>query len=359
VAIEKAVKKIRKNPKAANKHGDILFRSYQIYSGRIEGQIQQLQAENRPQNHLAIYRNLVQLNNVQSEILTIVPLQIHGRERKFDFRPLQEDLLFYKNSAAEFLYLDAIALLDRNDKIAARAAYHKLREIRTLFPDYEDVRNLLPEALARGQNHILINGINQTAYILPYAFLENLTRYNPDRLNSQWTRFHTMGAEGQQYDYFIDIIIQMAEISPEQFYEVRSKEYRELQDGFRYVLDRRGQVVKDSLGNDLKEPNIIRVYADVVGVEQTKAGFVNGVVNFVRADGRLIETFPFREELLFKNFFNTFSGDERALSKETKASIGGQFVPFPTDLQMIMDASEVIKTRTHTLIRRNARLLEN
>jgi hypothetical protein len=358
-AIIKSVQKIRKNPKAANKHGEILSRSFQIFSIRVNDRIDQLKAENRPQNHLSIYRLLVQLDHIQKEVATVMPLRVHGREIPLELRNLQADMLFYKNSAAGHLYNEAVVLLDREDKQSARLAYHKLREIRTLFPDYEDVRDLLPTALDRGQNRVLVNAINQTIYMLPVAFLENLTRYNPDRLNSQWTRFHTMGTQDQYFDYYVDIIIQIAEIGPEQIYEVRSQEFRELQDGFRYQLDRRGQVAKDSLGNDIKIPNIIRVSADVLGVEQTKAGMVRGMVNFVRADGRLVESFPFQEELLFKNFFYTFQGDERALSRETRELIGGGFVPFPTNLQMIMDASEVIRTRTHNLIRRNAKLLEN
>lgn len=358
-AIETAVVKIRKKPSAANKYGDIVIRSYNIQRNRIMDRTQLLASQNSPSAHLEAYKLFVQLDYLQKEIATILPLEIYGKSVQLDFVNVQADMVYFKNKAAEGLYNEATALMEQNSKQSARAAYFKLREIRTLFPDYQEVQNMLPIAQERGQNHVLVTAINQTAFLLPRDFMANLTYYNPDNLNSMWTKFYTQENERPQYDYFVDIIIQQADIGPEQIYEVRSKETKEIQDGLKYALDSRGNVVKDSLGNDVRIPNMIRVHADVVGVEQTKVGFVNGVVTFSHPNGRLIQTFPFREELVFKNFFSTFTGDRRALSKETRERISGGFVPFPTDLQMIMDASNVIKQRTHNQIRRNAKLLEN
>lgn len=358
-AIETAVVKIRKKPAAANKYGGVVERAYNIQRNRILDRVQLLSSQNSPSAHLEAYKLYVQLDRLQKEIATIVPMQVQGRPINIEFVNVQSDLIHFKNQAASGLYAEASQLIQQNTKASSRQAYFKLREIRTLFPDYQEVQTLLPIAQEGGQNHILVSAINQTAFLLPRDFMTNLTFYNPDNLNSLWTKFYTQEQERATYDYFVDIIIQQADIGPEQFYEVRTKETKEIQDGLRYALDSRGNVVKDSLGNDVKIPNMVQVHADVVGVEQTKAGFVNGVVTFSHPNGRLIQTFPFREELMFKNFFSTFSGDRRALTKETRDRVGGAFVPFPTDLQMIMDASQVIKIRSHNQIRRNAKILEN
>jgi hypothetical protein len=233
-----------------------------------------------------------------------------------------------------------------------------LTELLRIFPDYQNAKTLQIDAYEKGQNHVLVLANNLTDYILPNAFMHNLTYYNPDGLNSRWTNFHTAESQREVFDYYVDIVIKVAEISPEQIYEVRSAESRTVRDGWRYVLDARGNVMKDSLGNDIREPNYIEIYADILAVEQTKAGVVIGEVVFSNAEGKLIQVWPFREELLFKNFFTNFTGDDRALSRETRERVGGGFVPFPSNLQMIMDASEVIKRRSHGLIRRNAHLLE-
>jgi hypothetical protein len=358
-AIETAVVKIRKKPAAANKFGDIVLRSYNIQRNRIMDRTRLLASQNNPNAHLEAYKLFVQLDYLQKEIATILPMKIHGKQADFEFIDVMADMVYFKNKAASGLYNEALDLINTGSKPNARNAYFKLREIRTLFPDYQEVQELLPVAKEMGQNHVLVSALNQTAFILPRNFMLNLTYYNPDELNSLWTKFYTQETERDGFDYFVDILIQAVDIGPEQLYEVRTQETKEIQDGFKYALDRRGNVVKDSLGNDVKIPNMIRVHADVVGVEQTKAGFVAGVVTFSHPNGRIIGTFPFREELLFKNYFSTFTGDRRALSKETSESLGGNFISFPTDLQMVMDASEVIKRRSHNHIRRNAKILEN
>ena len=50
-------------------------------------------------------------------------------------------------------------------------------------------------------------------------------------------------------------------------------------------------------------------------------------------------------------------GDQRALSNESKKMIGGRPIPFPSDLQMVMDASELIKTNTINIIKSNVGLV--
>ena len=65
----------------------------------------------------------------------------------------------------------------------------------------------------------------------------------------------------------------------------------------------------------------------------------------------------FQENLVFKNRFATYQGDKNALSAASKSIIGGQGLPFPTDLQMVMDASEIIKNKTFSLISNNQGLV--
>ncbi|MCH8554178.1 MAG: hypothetical protein LAT76_03410 [Schleiferiaceae bacterium] len=353
-----AVKKIRAKPKRADRYGGLLQQAYTIQTDRWFSRIAVLEQERRPENALPIYRLYQNIDKMQREVLTVSGLGTRTNGIPLPTQDISSQLARYKSEAAQYLYEEAQLLLQENTKSNARLAHTKLSELLRLFPDYHNAKTLQIEAFERGQNHVLVVANNLTDYILPNAFMHNLTYYNPDGLNSRWTNFHTAESQREVFDYYVDIVIQVANISPEQIYEVRSAESRTVRDGWRYVLDGRGNVLKDSLGNDVREPNYIEIYADILAVEQTKAGIVMGEVVFSNAEGKLIQRWPFREELLFKNFFTNFTGDDRALSRETRERVGGSFVPFPTNLEMIMDASEVIKRRSHGLIRRNAHLLE-
>ena len=132
-----------------------------------------------------------------------------------------------------------------------------------------------------------------------------------------------------------------------------------MQDGFEYVLDANGNVAKDSLGNDITEAKYKEIAATVYKTEQTKVGMLDGEVSYMRANGNVFQSFPFQENLVFKNHFATFKGNRAALSKESKTIIGGQGLPFPSDIQMVMDASEIINNKTFYLIKNNQGLVYN
>jgi hypothetical protein len=67
----------------------------------------------------------------------------------------------------------------------------------------------------------------------------------------------------------------------------------------------------------------------------------------------------FSETVVFENFFAQFLGDRRALSQVSLRKIGGTPLPFPADLQMIMDAHSFVKNRVQDKIRENINLLMN
>lgn len=358
-AIEVGANKMLKNPKKADKTILAIERAFKIEKSRIMDKIIQLRTEGNPENWIQIYNLYKQLDQYQITLKPVLPMFIRKefRNAEIDIVDINQELADTKLKAAEYLYLEADKLLSKTDKISAREAYGRFKKVKELQANFRDVDQKIIQAYAKGQNHILVNYTNNTQLIIPQEFMTNLSRFNVNDLNSEWTKYHFNSSDVAKYDYAIEVRVQNVNIGPEQIRESKYEDVKKVQDGFQYVLDGKGNVAKDTLGNDIKEPKYIDVKALITRTEQTKVGTLSGIVEYKNADKRSFKTFPFQENLVFQNFFATMQGDQRALSNESKKMIGGRPFPFPSDLQMVMDASELIKSRTFNIIKSNVGLV--
>lgn len=265
------------------------------------------------------------------------------------FRFVQVDGLEQESreKAAAFHYAEAGKLLQlarQGDKDAARTAYRELEETQRYFQRYENSNALKAEAHQLGITHILVSVQNNAPVVTPAEFDRYLTSINVADLNNFWQHYHIRETRRNNYDYEIKLRITDIVISPE---VVREREYvdsRNIQDGFEYVLDERGNVAKDSLGNDITVPREVTIEAWVLETLQQKEAIVEGLVELRNLEtGRLIRTAPLTANAMFENYASTFRGDKRALSTETRRRIGNSPVPFPSNEMLILQAAEQLK----------------
>ena len=110
------------------------------------------------------------------------------------------------------------------------------------------------------------------------------------------------------------------------------------------MLDENGNVMKDSTGNDIKVPKKVFVKANVLEVYQSKIAGVTGRIEYINAyNNSLLKVEQIAADAIFENYASTFQGDRRALSKETKARIGNQPMPFPPNEVLLMQAAQQLK----------------
>jgi hypothetical protein len=149
-------------------------------------------------------------------------------------------------------------------------------------------------------------------------------------------------------------------ISPEQLREREYPEERTIEDGWQYVLDSKGNVKKDTLGNDIRVKKYSTVRCVIKETSQIKQGQLTGNFEIKEAKiNRQLQQIPFNENLVFTNIFAVSTGDPRAMSDESRRKIGGRPMPFPTNLQMVMDVSTILKTKLIEAVRANTSLLLN
>lgn len=354
-----AVKKLRRKP-TAQKDIRALEVAYNAEKNAIFNRVEQLRLEGQPSSWVSIHQLYDRLDLYQKSVQPLLPLFLKKEFKNADIpiTNINQELAETRLKASKFLFADGERLMQQNSKNAAREAYYNFRQVKDLTPDFENIDARLTEAYNKGQNHILIRYFNESHLIMPQAFMVNLMQYDERMLNSEWAKFTKEEVDNIQYDYFVDVIIQNIQISPEQLRESQYTDTKEVEDGFKYILDSNGNVKKDADGNDMKEPKYKTISAVVTQTSQRKAGSLMGTVVYANTKGNPIKSFPFREDLIFQNNFAGFQGNRDALSAESLKKVGGRFLPFPSDIQLVMDASEIIKNKTLHLIRANAGAVE-
>ncbi|MFN4233337.1 MAG: hypothetical protein ACK4IK_00880 [Bacteroidia bacterium] len=357
MAIRKSVKKLKKKPSNV-KEIQVLQRAYQLANQTDREKINYLKLEGNPDIWEQVYAIYLQLKNRQDLVKTLPQLWLPGgRPVNFEFVNYDEEIVNAKRKAADFYYTKGITLLSNNTRESAREAYYNFLNVKKFFKEYKDVDTKISEAIAKGTSYVLFKMENSSGMIIPQAFQDEMFKISLHHLNRQFIQYHTNALKDVTYDYIILLNIKSIDVSPEGVKEVHYTESKEVQDGFQYVLDERGNVKKDSLGNDIKVPKFKTITCNVIEIQQNKAARVFGTVDFINNNTKqLLNTVPLSAESVFQNFAATAQGDLNALSPETAKKLGNRPMPFPSNADMIMRCSETVKNMAKSYIDSNSGL---
>lgn len=359
MAIRKSVKKLKKKPSNV-KEIQVLQRAYQLANQSDKEKINFLKLEGNPDIWEQVYSTYLQMKSRQDLVKTLPQLWLPGgRPVNFEFVNYDEEIINAKRKAAEFYYAKGVLLLENNTRESAREAYYNFMNVKKFFKDYKDTDAKISEAIAKGTSYVLFKMENNSGMIIPQAFQDEMFKISLHHLNRQFIQYHTNPLKDVYYDYTIVLTIKNIDISPEGVKEVHYSESKEVQDGFQYVLDDKGNVKKDSLGNDIKVPKFKTITCNVIEMQQSKAARVFGTVDFINNNTKqLLNTVPLNAESVFQNFAATAQGDLNALSPETAKKLGNRPMPFPTNADMIMRCSETVKNMAKSFIDNNSGLFK-
>ncbi|MFH4965748.1 hypothetical protein V8G69_12175 [Gaetbulibacter sp. M235] len=352
-AISDALDKLETNKSKKSKEDYILMLHDAYYKAvdRDLNNIKFLKKDNNPEYHQKIYETYISLNSRQESIKPFMPLQINSKTVNFKFNDYGDDILDTRNKTSDYLYEKGIALIDSDSKATIREAYNTFSYIESINPNYEKTREFIEEAHFRGTNYVIVNIENQTNQIIPSRLEDDLLNFNTYGLNQFWTVYHASQDPNLEYDYAMTLQLKRINISPEQIKEREILRERDIVDGWKYKLDGKGNVMKDSLGNDIKIDKIIRVKARFSEFTQLKSTQVIGSVVYVDLkSNQLVDTFSIDSEFVFNNIYAAFRGDKRALTKEDLNLLNNRRIPFPTNEQMVYDTGEDLKLKLKKII---------
>ena len=206
---------------------------------------------------------------------------------------------------------------------------------------------------------MLITIQNTSILKFPKEFEDDLLALDLPRLNSEWVEYHTQNLnENTQYDYFVNVNVKNIAVSPDQSVQRDSVIKRDIEDGFSYVLDKKGNVMRDSLGNDIKQKKYKTVQCALVETMQSKACRIDGDIEVIQMNpDKVLKKDPIGAQSNFENISSRALGDIQALNANQLARTKTQIVPFPNDMEMIMRCSENLKSAIRGAIQNDRRFI--
>ena len=348
-AIDQALQRLAGKQKKREEWVQVLEAAFAKANARDMEEAERLKRGGRPEDWERVYDIYRLIRYRQAKVEPLLPLvSENGQEAAFRFVRVDDLEQEAREEAAAYLYRDGQRLLDislRNrDKLAARQALSQLERISRYFRHYRDVEQLMAQAREYGTSYILVEVENRAPVILPAGLEQELLQIGFGNLQSQWRVFHANPEQGRRYDYRVTMKLTNVAVSPGVVNERTFEERCEIQDGFAYVLDERGNVKKDTAGNDIKAPRMVTVRAEVLETYQRKAVGLTGRLEFFDyRTNSLLDVRDLGAEALFEHYASTFRGDERALSPDTRRRIGSRPLPFPPDEVLLLDAARRLK----------------
>lgn len=312
--------------------------------------IASLKSGGRGENWIRINEIHQDIRRRQEKVKPLLPLRAEtGYQAQFDILDIGSMENDSRVKAADYLYSRAELLIEKGEKgnkMAAREACDVLNDLSRRYyrGEYREKDALLKRARELGTSYVLVELKNQSGHPLGELFRDRLLSVPPRDLDTEWREFYFDSREGEYFDYKVSITVKNVDVSPERVNERNYDDEKRVEDGWEYVLDQRGNVLKDSLGNDVKRTKYTVVRAQVKEVHQTKATRLTARATVMdERTGSLLDSHDLGTEILFEHYAATFRGDERALTKESRSRIGNAPAPFPRDADMLLQAADRMK----------------
>jgi hypothetical protein len=357
-AIQKAVKQLRKD-KTDAKQIDILEQAYKVANEQDNERVRMLKMEAKANNWDQIYLVYKALNDRQSLVRTVTPLNMKGRSIDFPYVDYMPEMVNAKQKAADFYYAHGNELMKSGIKESYRQAFAEFVRAKEYVGDYEGIDSKIQMAKIQGISRVFISIQNNSILKFPKEFEDDLLALDLPRLNSEWVEYHTQNLNDNiQYDYFINVNIRNVAVSPDQSLQRDSVIKREIEDGYSYVLDKKGNVMRDSLGNDIKQKKFKNVQCALVETIQTKACRIDGDVEVTQVNpNKVVKKDPIGARSDFENISSRALGDLQALNAKQLERTKTSIVPFPTDIEMIMRCSQSLKLAIRGMIQNDRRFI--
>lgn len=299
-------------------------------------QIELYRTQNNPVNLKKIYALYEKLDARQYQVIALQPLYYNGKEVFFNVEDYSQEIASAKRDYSEYLYLTAQEKMQGN-KLDAREAYKLYTELQYVNPAYvSNISDLIEDARWKGSNLVLMKLDNKIYNATSPEDIDELLSIGEGKMNNPWVIYHAKKIKNVTYDYEININLDHLNITPQQVNSEIVPQQARIVDGWEYVYDNRGNVAKDSLGNDIKRDKIILVQAEVRIFQQLKSSQLEGSVSIKNLrNNTLSNAIPILGSAGFENTYALFRGDQRAVDPKYDQLLKNQEVPFPSDIELI------------------------
>lgn len=353
-AVEQAVKAIRRNPKSEK---DIINLQQAMTTAidQDNERIRYLKSDGRDDSWDEIYQIYKKMYDRQSLVGTVTPLQYNNTTIEFPYVDYLEEMAYAKRKAADYLYAHGQELMTRGNKESYRQAYDEFVKVKDYIGDYNNIDNEITEARYLGTSRALVVIENHSELNFPEEYKKELLNIDIASFSRDWVEFYaTTIDQNVTVDYLINVNINVVAVSPDYQVQADSVVKKRVQDGFEYEFDARGNVKKDSLGNDIKKIKYKEIQCAIVQTFQNKECTIQGVTEIVSLNPqKVLKTEPLAAVSSFEHASARAIGDVEALDAKLKEMTKVSPLPFPSDLDMIYLCSDALKAAIRSSIQRN------
>ena len=355
-AIDEALELVRKG-KAED--GDIrtLELAFNQLNGRDISELEKLLNSPSPDRWEQMLPAAQRIDERQEWIKPYLPLSLPqaGTQVSLRLYPLRDLIPQARIKAAEHRFVlgeQSLEQAEQGNKQAAREAYAHFSRSLVLRPDDLATRKLQDRAELLGYSLMKLQVNNEARTFLPGGFRIQLEETFMSAVDHRWLRILPEDDACRDCDLETVIVLLDVDVSPDGIEEHKHRERNSVEDGFRYALDKNGNVMKDTNGNDIKIAIYKEVWADVFHTRQFKAARLEGMmeVRDLRSN-KVLRRIPVAAETRFQAESVWFQGDKRALDPKTVKQLKNHPVPYPDEQAILSDAADLFRQE----IGRNAR----
>ena len=357
-ALDKAVKQLRKDNRDT-KQISILDKSFKTLSEQDNERIRYLKLEEKPANWDEIYQINKRMSDRQAYVRTVTPLELNGKTIEYPYVDYMPEMVAAKRKSADFYFAHGNELMKNKLKESYRQAYYEFVRAKEYVGTYEGIDNKIDDAKYLGVSRVLITLQNKSLIKFDQEFEQDLLSLDLPRLNSEWVEYHTQDLnQNTQYDYFVNVNVRNIIVSPDQTMQKDTVVKKEVEDGFSYQLDKNGNVMKDSLGNDIKTKKYKTLQCALIETIQSKACQINGDVEVIQVNpNKILKKDPLGAQSDFEYVSARALGDIQALSQTQIEKTKSKAVPFPSDMEMVLRCSDALKKAINGAVQSNKKFI--
>jgi hypothetical protein len=358
--IDRTVKKLIRKPDA--KDAAEMDRAFKMANERDYERIKFLKMENNPDSYDEIFSLYNMLKERQRKVRTVTPLTVEGNTYSYEYVDYDAEIVAAKRKAADFFYNNGKELLENAlQKEDYRNAYYQLMKASEYSGgQFENIDALIYDARMKGISKVIVEVSNQSPLQLPRQVEDDLISFDTRGLANEWTEYHFEHLdEDAQYDYIVNVKILQIMVSPDGVKDEDQVFKKKISDGFEYVLDANGNVMKDTAGNDIKLERFKDITCTLIETQQFKSVEIRGEVEIIAMNPELLlQKEPFGATNQFEHSSARAVGDVAALTPEALQKTKQEKIPFPTDVEMVMTCTETIKPAIRNAIYANRQYIK-
>ncbi len=352
-AFDIALTKIKKgkNKSSAQKNVPVLKEAYDKSLEKDKQELLQLKKNPSIANLTTSYKILSLLDVRHSQVAALEPLYYEGKPYPFHLQDHSAEIKAAKDKLAHNLYTSSKTLLQSASKEDAKKAYKHLDELLYIYPEYKrDIEDLSKKAKEKGSNYVLVQLNNKISQHLQDSTsrseLKQFATINNSNFDNPWLIFHQQRKPGVQYDYIATYSLNQYIASPEKTNNQKVAQKKQVQDGWNYQYDDKGNVKKDADGNDMKTPKYKEVTADIEVFQQVKTTTIKGELSIKNTkSNKIVKKEAIDGEAKLENVYATYKGDQRAIDQKYYQALQNKKGTFPPDDAFHKYALEIIKQK--------------